>query len=188
MNKSTPLCSASHLSSHCFREESDLRQKTIAASSSIMHTGASPQPVGCPFAALAGKGAPNPHLSNQVPTPTNVAHKKTAGITFRTLILAIMLFFGIFTFVLYLLLPVAINSTSVISEINGDQAVNAVNILSTAEQLVEQHLFHKTDTNKHHHVPPRPQLSIRYNTEPSPYVKPLEPHFRASTAMSVKFR
>ncbi len=155
-----------------------------------MSSGGSSQPVGCPFAALAGKGAPNPHLSQNGshPVPTNITHKKSSGISFRALILTIMMFFGVITFALYMLLPAAINSTSAISEINGDQKVNTANILSTAEKLVEQHFFHKTEVEKHHHIPPRPQFSVRFNTEPNPHVKPLEPHYRASTAMSVKFR
>lgn len=154
-----------------------------------MQRGGTPQPVGCPFAALAGKGAPNPHLSGNNPAHSNNSHKKSSSLSLRTIILVIMIFFGAITLALYLLLPAAINSTTIISEINGDEAVSASHILSTAEKLVEQHLFHhKSEAEKHHHVPPRRQLSVRYNTEPNPYVKPLEPHFRASTAMSVKFR
>jgi hypothetical protein len=149
--------------------------------------------VGCPFSSLAAKGAVNPHLHNsrQLPTPTNVQNRKSTRSSLTSIVVALVVFFGLTTFALYTLLPVFISSsTSLISQINGEQAVSTDHLLNVAEKLVERHVFHqKEEEAKHlHHSPPTPQFGVRYLTEPNPLVKPLEPHFRASTAMSMKFR
>ena len=77
-------------------------------------------------------------------------------------------------------LPSSFSSTSPLAEINGDSFAHIV-----GEHLVEDSLFH----HEHHHksIPPH-QLRIKYKSEPNPYVKPLDVHYKVPTAMNAKFR
>jgi hypothetical protein len=78
-------------------------------------------------------------------------------------------------------LPISISSTTEIAEINGDR-IDAI----TIEKVMEDTLLHSHD--HHRKSIPTPQFGIKYKTQPNRFVRALQPSFRATTAMSAKFR
>ena len=99
-----------------------------------------------------------------------------------TMVIAVVVF-SFATYMMYeMLTPILLNSTSEIAGIN-----NPTDGVRVAEQIIENTLFHQNEPVHQHHKP-KPQFSVKYRTTTNPAVKDLEPRYRASTAMSVKFR
>jgi hypothetical protein len=101
-----------------------------------------------------------------------------------TLVLQIIIGFLFFSVVLVLVafeyLPYSFSSTDPLAEING---LKIEHLLSS--KLVEDTFF---PPDHHKKAIPRPQIGIKYKTEPCKFVKPLEHAFGARGAMSAKFR
>lgn len=86
----------------------------------------------------------------------------------------------VFLWAAFSYLPSSFSSTNPLAEINGKKFETI-----RADKLVEDALFHP---NHHHKSIPRPQFGVKYKTEPSKFVKPLDNRYRSNGAMSAKFR